>query len=97
MKTSFLVVTATLAILSAPAFASMPSSDPFSASSNDQTVQSEAGQYSGDISHDGIAEPFADRAQQDQSDSSVSMNRARSRDNLQPPRMDAGGVPDPRI
>ena len=93
MKTKLLVAATALAFLAAPAFASTPASDPFPRSSNDQAAQPAPDQYMGN--GDAYAAPFVDRLRQNRTDD-LRPREDGSR-NLMPPRMDASGVPDPRI
>ena len=95
MNSKFLVAAAVLAMYAAPAFASTPSADPFGAFSNDQTVQPAPGRNA-DSDADAYTAPFGDHLQQNRQDDLRPMN-SRDRGNLRPPRMDASGVPDPRI
>jgi len=94
MKTKFLIVATTLTILAAPAFASTPSRDAFSRAPNDQATEPMPNQDMGN--GDAYVAPFGDHLRQNQMDDMRPLN-GRSRNNLIPPRMDASGVPDPRI
>ena len=94
MKNMFIVAAAALALSAAPALANTPSADPFGAFSNDQAGQSTQNQNGN--SEDAYVAPFGDHLQQTQQDGLRPMNE-RNRNNLQPPRIDASGVPDPRI
>lgn len=94
MKVKFLIAAATLAVAAVPVFASTPSDDAFNATSNDQTAQA-PGAYPGDTYGDTFVSPFGDHPQLNQGDDMRPMERSRT--DLAPPRMDASGVPDPRI
>jgi hypothetical protein len=82
----------------APALASTPSADPFSASPNDQAAQSSPDQYagSGDASSDAYVSPFGDHLRRNGTEDMRPANE-RNPNNLVPPGRDASGVPDPRI
>ena len=92
MKTRFLIAAATLIVLAAPAFANAPSSNGVGTLSNDQIAKPQAGP---DTNGDALTAPFGDRFRQDQTD--MRRMNDRSRNNFLSPRMDASGVPDPRI
>ena len=94
MKTKFLIAATALVILAAPAFASTPMSDPFTRLPGDQTTQPAPDQYMGN--GNAYVAPFGDRLRQNGTDAMRPMN-GRNQNNLMPPRMDASGVPDPRI
>jgi len=94
MKTKFLIAATALALLTAPAFASTPISDPFARLPSDQTTQPAPDQFMGNGNV--TAAPFDDHLKQKRMDDMRPMN-GRSQNNLMPPRMDASGVPDPRI
>ena len=94
MKAKFLIAAAALVILAAPAFANTPSADPFGAFPNDETAQPAPDRNTS--SGDAFVSPFGDHLQQNRTDDMRSLNDG-SRNNLVPPRMDASGVPDPRI
>lgn len=91
MKTGFLIMAAVLAVSAAPALASTPSADPFGALPNDQTAQP-----SRNAGSDAYVAPFGDHLQQKGTGDLRPSNNGSRRD-LRPPRMDASGVPDPRI
>jgi hypothetical protein len=94
MNAKFLIAAAALLVSAAPVFANTPSADPFGTLSNDQMTQPAPDQNSSN--GDAYVSPFGDHLRQSQTDG---MHPAyeRSRNNLEPPRMDASGVPDPRI
>ena len=92
MKTKFLMAAAALTLLTAPAFASTPNSDPFTRSPSDRATQLTPDQGNGNA----YTAPFGDHLRQNRMDDMRSLN-GRSQNNLMPPRMDASGVPDPRI
>ena len=94
MKTKFLIAATALTILTAPAFASTPTSDPFTRLPSDQATQPLPDQYTGNGSAYGA--PFGDHLRRNGTDDMRPLN-GRSQNNLMPPRMDASGVPDPRI
>ena len=93
MKAKFLIAAAALVVSAAPAFANTPSADPFGVFPNDQTAQPAPDHTS---NGDAYISPFDDHMRQSQTDDMRPLNSG-SRDNLVPPRMDASGVPDPRI
>ena len=97
MKAKFLIAAAALVVSAAPAFANTPSADPFGAFPNDQATQPALNQdmNNGDAD-DAYVSPFGDHLQQNRMNDMRSLNDG-SRNNLVPPRMDASGVPDPRI
>lgn len=94
MKAKFLIAAATLVVMAAPVFANTPSSDPFNATSNDQTAQA-PGRYTSDTYGDTFVSPFGDHPQLNQGDDMRPMERNKT--DPAPPRIDASGVPDPRI
>ena len=94
MKIKFLVATAALLVLAAPAFASTPSRDAFTRTPNDQAAQPLPGQSMGN--DNAYLAPFGDHLRQSQTDNMRPLSN-QNRNNLVPPRMDASGVPDPRI
>ena len=91
MKTKFAAATV-LAMLAAPAVASTPISDPFTRAPNGQTAQPAPDSYMG--TGNAYVAPFADHLRQNRTDDMRPMDGG-SRN--MPPRMDASGVPDPRI
>ncbi|HEX4106431.1 MAG TPA: hypothetical protein VHX92_09390 [Rhizomicrobium sp.] len=94
MKAKFLIAAAALVVSAAPAFANTPSADPFGTVPSDQAVQSAPDQNANN--GDAYVSPFGDHLRQNQADG-MRPSYERSRNNLEPPRMDASGVPDPRI
>ena len=92
MKAKFLIAAAALVVSGAPVFANTPSADPFGAFPSDQTTQPAPDRNTGDA----YVSPFVDHSRQDQTDDMRPLNSG-SGNNLVPPRMDASGVPDPRI
>ena len=90
MRTKLLIAATALAVFAAPAFASTPIADPFTRSPNDQATQPTPDQYMGNA----YVAPFADHLRQNRTDGMRPMDGG-SRN--PPPRMDASGVPDPRI
>ena len=94
MKTKFLMAAAALTFLTTPAFASTPTSDPFTRSPSDRATQLTPDQYTG--YGNTSAAPFGDHLRQNRMDDMRSLN-GRSQNKQMPPRMDASGVPDPRI
>lgn len=94
MKAKFLIAAAALVVLAAPAFANTPSADPFGAFPSDETAQPVPDRNTS--SGNAFVSPFGDHLQQNRMDDMRSLNDG-SRNNLVPPRMDASGVPDPRI
>jgi hypothetical protein len=95
MKANILIAAAAFAVLAAPVHASTPTDNMFGNPANGQAVQSVPGENAGNIYGDVFRSPFEDRAQQDQSD--LRPLGSRGGNNLLPPRMDANGVPNPRI
>jgi hypothetical protein len=93
MKTKFLIAVAALAVSAAPAFANTPSADPFGGLPNEEMARPAPDHTS---NSDAFVSPFDDHMRQSQTDDMRPLNSG-SRDNLVPPRMDASGVPDPRI
>jgi hypothetical protein len=94
MKAKFLIAVAALVVSAAPAFGYTPSADSFGASSSDQMAQPAPDRNTN--SNDAYASPFGDHLRQNRMDDMRSLN-GDGRNNLVPPRMDASGVPDPRI
>jgi hypothetical protein len=94
MKAKFPIAAAALMLMAAPVLASTPSSDPAGASSNDQMTPAAPAPEMGN--KDSLMEPFGDHLRQNPTDSDMRPDR-KIRNNLLPPRMDASGVPDPRI
>jgi hypothetical protein len=89
MKTTILIAAGALAILGTSAVANTPITDPFTRL--DQKTQPAPDQYLGN--GDAFAVPYGDRLRLNHPDQMRPMNGpARV-----PPRMDANGVPDPRI
>jgi hypothetical protein len=95
MKAQICIAAAALAVLAAPVHASTPTDTMFGNSTNSQAVQSMPRENAGNIYGDVFRSPFEDRAQQDRSD--LRPLDSRGGNNLLPPRMDANGVPNPRI
>jgi len=95
MKAKILIAAASLAVLAAPVYASTPTDNMFGNPANGQAVQPAPGQNAGNIYGDAFRSPFDDRAQQGQPD--LRPLGGSSGNNLLPPRMDANGVPNPRI
>lgn len=89
MKTRFLIAAA-LAVVAAPAFANTPANPNAGALSNDSVAKP----GSSDINGDALTTPYH-RGRQSRTDAHPMMDRGRS--NFVPPRMDASGVPDPRV
>ena len=97
MKAKFLIAVAALVLSAAPVLANTPSADPFGAMSSDQTAQPALNQNTNNgNADDAYVSPFGDHLRQNQTDDMRPLNDG-SRNNLVPPRMDASGVPDPRI
>ena len=94
MKAKFLIAIAALVVSAAPVLASTPSADPFGAFPSDQMAQPAPDRNTN--SGDAYVSPFGEHLRQNRMDDMRPLNGA-SRNNLVPPRMDAGGVPDPRI
>jgi hypothetical protein len=94
MKAKFLIAAVALVVLAAPAFANTPSADPFGVFPSDETAQPAPDRNTS--SGDAFVSPFDDHIRQSQTDDVRPLNSG-NRDNLVPPRMDASGVPDPRI
>lgn len=88
MKARFLVAAAALSVLAGPAWASTPD-DATVNPSQGQTRQPAPGQYSGDSYGAFLGTRSQDRDEM--------RSYERERNNLVPPRMDASGVPDPRV
>jgi hypothetical protein len=95
MKTKILIAAVSLAVLAAPVYASTPTDNMFGNPANGPAVQPAPGQNTGNIYGDAYRSPFDDRAQPGQTD--LRPLGARGGNNLLPPRMDANGVPNPRI
>lgn len=93
MKAKFLIVAAALVVSAAPAFAKTPSADPFGGLPNDEMARPAPDHTSNGGAY---ISPFDDRMRQNQTDDMRPLNNGSS-DNLAPRRMDASGVPDPRI
>lgn len=93
MKAKILIAAASLAVLAAPVYASTPTDNMFGNPANGPAVQSAPGQNTGNIYGDAFRSPFDDRAQQPD----LRPLGGRGGNNLLPPRMDANGVPNPRI
>jgi hypothetical protein len=91
MKAKFLIAVAALVVSAAPVFANTPSADPFGALPSDQKAQPGPDQNAS--SGDAYVSPFDDHLQQNH----MRPLNGGSGNNLVPPRMDASGVPDPRI
>ena len=94
MKARFLIAATALVVLAAPVWASTPSRDAFSRAPNNRATEPMSGQDMGNGNP--YVAPFGDHLHQSQMDDMRPLN-GRSRNNLVPPRMDASGVPDPRI
>jgi hypothetical protein len=95
MTAKFLIAAAGLVLMAAPVLASTPYSDPFSTPSNDQATPPAPAPEMGN--KDSYMSPFADHLRQSPTDSDMRPADRKNRNNLLPPRMDASGVPDPRI
>jgi hypothetical protein len=95
MKAKICIAAAALAVLVVPVHASTPRDNMFGNPANGPAVQSVPGANAGNIYGDVFRSPFENRAQQDQSD--LHSLGSRGGNNLLPPRMDANGVPNPRI
>lgn len=92
MKAKICIAAAALAVLAAPVHASTPTDNMFGNPANGQAVQSVPGENAGNIYGDVSRSPIEDRAQQD-----MRPLGSRGGNNLLPPRIDANGVPNPRI
>jgi hypothetical protein len=93
MKAKFIIAIAALVVLATPALANTPSADPFGGVPNDEMMRPAPDHTSNGNAY---VSPFDDHLRQSQTDDMLPLNNG-SRDNLVPPRMDASGVPDPRI
>ena len=95
MTAKFVIEAAALMLMAAPVLANTPYSDPFSTPSNDQVTPAAPAPEMGN--KDSYMSPFAGHLRQSPTDSDARPAERKSRNNLLPPRMDASGVPDPRI
>ena len=93
MKAKFLIAAAALVVSAAPVLANTPSADPFGGLPNDEMARPAPDHTS---IGDAYVSPFDDHMRQGQADDMRPLNSG-SHDNLVPPRVDASGVPDPRI
>lgn len=93
MKAKFLIAAAVFVALAAPVYASTPTGNMSGSPAANQAVQPEpkAGTIYGDV----FRTPFGDGVTQDQTD--LRPSSGKDGNSLLPARMDANGVPNPRI